>query len=106
VLITIVIYAVVGYGGFHCELKYTSPVIQCQSTACYNGGLCLASNDSSSNITCVCPTGYTGHDCSTKVRHSCQQFMYLLLPAEATAVLFSASSLSFLYTTLFTTIQW
>ena len=63
---------VAGYGGVHCELKYSSSsVARCQSSACHNGGLCLPSNytssSSSSNVTCVCLTGYTGDDCSIKV---------------------------------------
>jgi len=60
---------VAGYGGVHCQLKYSSSDVQCQSSRCRNGGLCVASgaNNSISNMTCVCPTGYTGHDCSIKV---------------------------------------
>lgn len=61
---------IAGYGGVHCELRYTASVIQCLSSPCHNGGLCLPSNASSSssnNITCVCPIGYVGDDCSIKV---------------------------------------
>lgn len=56
-----------GYGGVHCQLRYSSSVPRCQSSPCRNGGLCLPSNSSSSNVTCVCQTGYTGYDCSIKV---------------------------------------
>jgi len=59
---------IAGYGGVHCELRYSASVIQCLSSSCHNGGLCLPSNASNnSNITCVCPTGYVGDDCSIKV---------------------------------------
>ena len=49
-----------GYAGDKCEIDLDL----CESSPCHNGGTC---KDHGSNFTCLCPPGYTGHDCSGMV---------------------------------------
>ena len=55
---------------FNCKYSdsnlYISPyfldIDDCESNPCHNGGTC---KDGINSYTCICPPGYTRHDCET-----------------------------------------
>jgi len=44
--------------------SYLSGIDPCASQPCRNGGTCQALN--SNSYRCICPSGYSGYDCSTR----------------------------------------